>query len=74
VPEIIEDGVSGFIVSSVEEAIAAVPRALALDRAGVRAAFENRFTVDRMAEDYVGLYQALPGMHTRLHARDLQDS
>jgi glycosyltransferase involved in cell wall biosynthesis len=71
VPEIVEDGVSGFIVDNVEEAIAAVPRALALDRAGVRAAFENRFTVDRMAEDYVALYQALPGMHTHGHARGL---
>ena len=59
VPEILEDGVSGFIVTSIEEAVAAVPKALALDRAQVRAAFENRFTVDRMAEDYVALYQAL---------------
>ena len=74
VPEIIEDGVSGFIVDTVEEAIAAVPRALALDRAAVRAAFENRFTVDRMAEDYVALYQALPGMHTHGHARGRQVS
>ncbi len=74
VPEIIEDGVSGFIVSSIEEAIAAVPRARALDRAGVRAAFENRFTVDRMASDYVSLYQALPGMQTRSHARGLRVS
>ena len=69
VPEIIEDGVSGLIVHSVEEAIAAVPRALALDRAAVRACFENRFTVDRMASDYVALYQALPGLHTNAQAR-----
>ena len=74
VPEIIEEGVSGFIVESIEEAIAAVPRALALDRAEVRAAFENRFTVDRMAEDYVALYQALPGMHTHAHPRGLKVS
>ena len=74
VPEIIEEGVSGFIVENVEQAIAAVPRALALDRAGVRAAFENRFTVDRMAEDYVALYQALPGMHTHGHAHGRQVS
>ena len=71
VPEIIEDGVTGFIVDNVEQAIAAVPRALALDRAAVRAAFENRFTVDRMASDYVALYQALPGMHTHAHPRAL---
>ena len=71
VPEIIEEGVSGFIVNSIEEAIAAVPRALALRRAGVRAAFENRFTVDRMAGDYVALYQGLPGMHTRAQTSSL---
>ena len=72
VPEIIEDGVSGFIVNSIEEAVAAVPRALALDRAGVRAAFENRFTVDRMADDYVALYRSLPGMHTHAHQHGRQ--
>jgi glycosyltransferase involved in cell wall biosynthesis len=65
VPEIIEDGVSGYIVTNHREAVRAVTRALALDRAQVRAAFENRFTVDRMAEDYVALYQAITGFRDR---------
>jgi glycosyltransferase involved in cell wall biosynthesis len=46
VPEIIEDGVSGFVVSSVEEAVAAVQRAKWLDRGTIRQAFERRFSVE----------------------------
>jgi hypothetical protein len=59
VPEVISGGVSGFIVGTVEEAVAAVPRLATLDRAGVRSEFERRFTADRMARDYVRLYQQL---------------
>jgi glycosyltransferase involved in cell wall biosynthesis len=56
VPEIIDEGVTGFVVDSVDRAIAAVPRAAALDRDGVRRCFEERFSVERMARDYVELY------------------
>jgi glycosyltransferase involved in cell wall biosynthesis len=59
VPEVIDDGVSGFIVNSVEEAIAAVARLPELDRAKVRATFDRRWTSRRMAEDYVDLYKEL---------------
>jgi glycosyltransferase involved in cell wall biosynthesis len=59
VPEVIEDGVSGFIVENEEEAIAATRKLKTLDRARVRQAFERRFTGKRMAEDYVQLYQRL---------------
>jgi glycosyltransferase involved in cell wall biosynthesis len=59
VPEVIEDGVSGFIVETEEEAVQAVKRLSALDRREVRRAFERRFTVRRMAEDYVRHYQKL---------------
>src|SRR5579862_7869077 len=52
VREIIEDGVTGFIVSDVESAAAAVPKALQLDRAIIRRRFEERFAVGRMARDY----------------------
>ena len=57
VPEIIDHGVSGFIVDNEAEAVAAVGKALALDRTGVRAAFDARFTATRMARDYVSLYE-----------------
>jgi glycosyltransferase involved in cell wall biosynthesis len=59
VPEVVEQGVSGFIVDNEEEAIAAARRLADLDRARVRAAFDARFTGQRMAEDYVRLYQRL---------------
>jgi glycosyltransferase involved in cell wall biosynthesis len=57
VPEIIEDGVSGFIVNDIETATAAVPLALRLDRRAIRQRFEERFTAERMARDYLALYE-----------------
>jgi glycosyltransferase involved in cell wall biosynthesis len=60
VPEVIEDGITGFIVESEEEAIETIKHRLPkLDRRKVRAGFERRFTARRMAEDYVRHYQAL---------------
>jgi glycosyltransferase involved in cell wall biosynthesis len=59
VPEIIRPGVTGFIVDSVEEAAAAACRVRGLSRSGVRQHFEGRFTVPRMADDYMKAYQAL---------------
>jgi glycosyltransferase involved in cell wall biosynthesis len=59
VPEIIDDGVTGFVVDSEEEALAAIGRLHMLDRARVRAGFERRFSARRMAEEYVGLYRRL---------------
>jgi glycosyltransferase involved in cell wall biosynthesis len=59
VPEIIEENLSGFIVDSIEEAVTAVRRVARLDRAKVRAEFERRFTVERMARDYLGFYREL---------------
>jgi glycosyltransferase involved in cell wall biosynthesis len=59
VPEVIDDGVTGFVVDTVEQAAVAVLRAAALDRSGVRATFERRFTSERMARDYLALYRRL---------------
>jgi glycosyltransferase involved in cell wall biosynthesis len=59
VPEVVEDGVSGFIVDTVEQAVAAVRRIPDLDRATVRAVFERRFTAERMAKDYVEIYHRI---------------
>ncbi|MCW5622598.1 MAG: glycosyltransferase family 4 protein, partial [Burkholderiales bacterium] len=59
VPEVIEDGVSGLIVDDIEQAVAAVPRLAALDRAKVRACLEQRFTAERMARDYLAVYRRL---------------
>jgi glycosyltransferase involved in cell wall biosynthesis len=59
VEEIIDDGVTGRIVDTMEEAIAALPQVLALDRRAVRHRFEERFSATRMANDYVSVYRKL---------------
>ena len=59
VPEIVDDGVTGFIVSTVAEAVSALPRVMSLDRRAIRQRFEQRFSATRMAEDYLGLYRTL---------------
>lgn len=63
VPEIIEDGVNGYVVDTEAEAIDAVRRLPALNRDRVRQRFEERFTARRMADDYMGLYQQLIAAH-----------
>ena len=59
VPEIVEDGVTGKVVESEDEAIVALPELLTYDRRAVRKRFQERFTVARMARDYAGLYRKL---------------
>jgi glycosyltransferase involved in cell wall biosynthesis len=59
VPEVVDQGVTGFLVHSVEEAVAAVANARALDRAVVRAMFERRFSARRMAIAYLDVYERL---------------
>ena len=59
VPEVVEDGLTGFVVDSVAEAVAACARVDALDRAAVRRRFEQRWTSGRMAEDYLQVYRRL---------------
>ena len=61
-PEIIEDGVTGELVGSEEEAVAALPKILSYDRRAVRQRFEERFTATRMAKDYVSAYRQLLGI------------
>jgi glycosyltransferase involved in cell wall biosynthesis len=59
VPEIIDPGVTGQIVDSMDEAIRVMPQVLALDRRAVRQKFEHRFSASRMAKDYVQVYRSL---------------
>ena len=65
VPEIVTEGVSGFVVDTIEEAVTAVGRATRLDRAKVRAEFDCRFTAERMARDYVNIYSKLVSKRSR---------
>jgi glycosyltransferase involved in cell wall biosynthesis len=59
VPEVIEEGVTGFIVDDETQALQALRRLPELDRATVRAGFERRFTSRRMAQEYVQHYRLL---------------
>jgi hypothetical protein len=59
IPEVIEDGVTGKIVDSEDEAAAALPEILSYDRRAVRQRFGDRFTSTRMAKDYVSTYRRL---------------
>jgi glycosyltransferase involved in cell wall biosynthesis len=64
IPEVIEDGVTGKMVDSEQEAVAALPGILSYDRHAVRQRFEERFTATRMAKDYVSTYRQLLRMRT----------
>jgi glycosyltransferase involved in cell wall biosynthesis len=59
VPELIEDGVTGYIVENIEQAAQAVRKVPNIDRRGCRAKFEQRFSTRRMARDYVAIYEHL---------------
>jgi Glycosyl transferases group 1 len=59
VPEVVDQGITGFVVSDEEEAIQAIARLGELDRRRIRAQFEKRFTSRRMAEEYLNHYAAL---------------
>ncbi|MGL4962158.1 MAG: glycosyltransferase family 4 protein [Inquilinus sp.] len=60
-PELIDHGVTGFLVDSVDEAVAAIARIGEIDRAVCRAAVAARFTVDHMADRYRALYRSILG-------------
>jgi glycosyltransferase involved in cell wall biosynthesis len=59
IPEVIENGVTGFVCEDLSEMAAAVERLGEIDRQRCRASFEERFTADRMARDYVALYEQI---------------
>ncbi|MDQ2941772.1 MAG: glycosyltransferase family 4 protein [Chloroflexota bacterium] len=59
VPEVIDDGVTGFVVDDLDAAVEAVGRLGDLSRARVRQVFESRFSAERMAHDYLAVYEQL---------------
>jgi glycosyltransferase involved in cell wall biosynthesis len=59
VPEVIEDGVTGYVVESVDEAVRAIGEINHLNRADCRRAFEQRFDAERMARNYGDIYARL---------------
>ena len=56
IPEIVVDGVTGFLCDSVEDAVAKVPHLASLDRHACRARVEAEFTVERMVDRYLDAY------------------
>ncbi len=59
VPEVMEDGITGFVIENDAEAVAALGSLHTLDRSAVRRRFDQRWTARRMAEDYVDVYEEL---------------
>jgi glycosyltransferase involved in cell wall biosynthesis len=68
VPEVIDEGVSGFVVSSVDESVRALGKIHELDRARCRRSFEQRFSAARMTRDYLEIYERITAKK-RLNAR-----
>jgi glycosyltransferase involved in cell wall biosynthesis len=62
IPEIVEDGVTGFICDNLNEMVEAIDRLPLIDRQRCRDSFDARFTVQRMAEDYLALYERMAAM------------
>ena len=69
VPEIIEHGTGGFIVDTIDEAVAAVASVATLPRERVRSYFESRFTAAHMAQNYVAAYEAMIAKNLRVRPR-----
>ncbi len=68
VPEVMEDGVTGFVVDTVAQAVRAVEQVPSLPREACRRVFEERFSVERMARDYLRLYAKVARSSVRLPA------
>jgi glycosyltransferase involved in cell wall biosynthesis len=77
VTEIVDDGVTGFLVRTVDEAAECVALAERIDRAEVRRQFERRFSAERMARDYLAVYRSMDAFaapHTRANLNGRYDA
>lgn len=64
-PELIKDGQNGFIVEDVEEAVKILGKISKIDRQCCREIVEQRFSVDRMVDDYIKVYQQILNLKVR---------
>lgn len=62
-PEIIQHGENGYLIESLDEAVAAVDSSRRLDRMAVRASVEGRFSAERMVDDYLAAYRRVVELH-----------
>ena len=74
VPEVIDDGVTGYIVDNMDDAAKAVSRIDALDRRTIRRVFEQRFSASRMCHDYLNVYQRICAGEPYLSEGELRSS
>src|SRR5215471_17263952 len=74
VPEVMDDGVTGFVVNTIEGAVEATRRVRDLSRAKCREVFEKRFTASRMAHDYIEVYTRLADSRMRRMEQSLESS
>lgn len=68
VPEIIDHGVTGFVCETMDEMVRSVGHVALLNRAACRQAFDRRFTVQRMVQEYIDVYEQLLGVSSSLPA------
>ena len=73
VPEVIDDGITGAIVDTMDEAVVALPHVIVLDRKKVRQRFEQRFSAARMAKDYVAVYRSLLTAQSKVGDEERED-
>jgi glycosyltransferase involved in cell wall biosynthesis len=59
VPEVMQEGLTGFIVDNMDQAVAAVKKIDTVERTACRNVFEKRFTATKMAEHYIEIYQSM---------------
>ena len=69
-PEVIDEGVTGVLVRSIQEAVQAVQAVAQLDRSQVQRRFEARFTAERMANEYLAIYRSLAEGGRVLHRKN----
>jgi len=62
----VEEGLTGYIVDSIEQATVSAPCVMMLDRRAVRRRFEERFTAARMAKDYLRVYNSVIRANVKL--------
>jgi hypothetical protein len=74
VAEVMDNGVTGFVVNEIKEAVEAVRRVRDLSRARCREVFEKWFTASRMASDYIDVYTRLADSRMRRMNRSLESS
>jgi glycosyltransferase involved in cell wall biosynthesis len=73
-PETVIEGLTGFLVDDVDGAVAAVPRALALDRAAIAESARRRFSADRMVSDYLAVYEKMLDVNQHLSGVDHRET